>query len=143
MANARIEYSKTDLRQVSAGLVPKDRNAALAGIPVPMADFRLLDARDYKERLAERVQALIDREVPETAQEALRAFLNRDPDEPELPKDRGRWGITLVTESPTIQRAYRHLVQPDDLRPAKAAELRDIQATSLVEWLDLAVEAAA
>ena len=85
---------------------------------------------------------MIDVEGEDEAYEALAWLLGREPEEPLEILDRPMqgWGALLVELSPAIRAAVGGAYSQADLRPATKAELKDLKASRLIEWLDLVIE---
>ncbi len=130
MANAQTQAAKR-------GLVPEGKPPALAGV---IASPQEITSWVRGELLIDRIQAMIDRDPdPEPL---LRWFLGRDPEEPQdliyHPKEeRGR---RLLSLSPAVGVAVGGASGEKELRQVRHAEIREIEETTLEEWLQLVVE---
>ncbi len=125
--------------------VPEGLSAELAGIePIEGQPFPT-GTRFYRDAMAARLQALIDREVEDGARASLRGFLIADPGFPllsilDLPKS--EWGARLMRECPVIMAVLSRPVDSAMLRPAVVAEGRLIRETRLADWLALVTDCA-
>ena len=129
MANAQTQAEKR-------GLVPEGRPPALAGV---IASPQKITSWVRTELLIDRIQAMIDRDPdPEPL---LRWFLGRDPEEPQdlIYRPKEEWG-RLLKQSPAVSVALAGPAGEKELHQVRNAQIREIEETTLEEWLQLVVE---